>query len=110
MAGNGNGLAGRILLWAIGAIFTLVCVIAIPTMATNIIENDKASRQRDTDMEHSAVAKHDDQQQQIAATQADIREIKAIQGYVQKDVERIRLEQKAGFQELKELVKGLRHG
>jgi len=48
---NGNGFLGKVVLWAIGALFTLICVVAIPTMAKSIWENDRLSRNRDTEMQ-----------------------------------------------------------
>ena len=45
---NGNGSSLKIVMYLVGVIVTLICFIAIPTMASNMINNDKDSRARDT--------------------------------------------------------------
>lgn len=39
------------LFWAVGAIFTLICVIAIPALANNIITNDRIRASEDDRIE-----------------------------------------------------------
>ena len=47
---NGNGFSQRIIMYLVGVIVSLVIFVAIPTMANNMINNDKDSRSRDGTM------------------------------------------------------------
>ena len=95
---NGNG-TNWWLRWLVGAIWGIITV-AMLTLASNVIANDKASRDRDDVIEHSSIDRHAEQAKQLAAVQADIREIKTVQCYIQRD-------QKEGFEEVKEMIKEL---
>ena len=87
---NGNGTKWSI--WMAGIIATLL-IGAVTTLATNVVANDKAARDRDTS-----------QVKETSAVKADIREIKTAQIYMQKDMDAMRVEQKEGFHEIKELI------
>lgn len=94
---NGNG-NGRWMIWMAGIIATLL-IGAVTTLATSVVSNDKASRERDTE-----------QVKETSAVQADIREIKTAQKYMQKDMDIMRTEQKEGFADLKQMIQGLHNG
>lgn len=49
MADN-NGKSFRIIMYLVGVLVSLVCFVVIPTMAGNMITNDKDSRDRDVKM------------------------------------------------------------
>ena len=40
------------LMWCVGAIFTLICVIAVPALATNMVTNDRIRAQEDKRIEN----------------------------------------------------------
>jgi hypothetical protein len=39
------------LFWCVGAIFTLICVVAVPALATNMITNDRIRSSEDQRLE-----------------------------------------------------------
>ena len=87
---NGNGTKWSI--WMAGIIATIL-IGAVTTLAANVVNNDKLSRERDTM-----------QIKETSAVQADIREIKTAQKYMQKDMDEMRVEQKEGFHEIKQMI------
>ena len=98
---NGNGTKWSI--WMAGIIATLL-IGAVTTLATNVVANDKLSRDRDDKIEHASIERNEEQAKAIAATQSDIREIKTVQKYIQKDMDGMRTEQKEGFTEIKQMI------
>ena len=88
---NGNGNSW-ILKTLVGFLFT-IAFGSIMFMGKSVIANDEGSRDRD-----SAQIK------ETSNVQADIREIKTAQIYMQKDMDEMRVEQKTGFQEVKQLI------
>ena len=86
MANNGNS---KIAMYAISVLVTLVLFIALPTMAKHIIENDKASRARDTELGRSiqvAQEKITDKLDRIVESLSDLKssqvEIRTEQRYI----------------------------
>ena len=89
-----NGMAGKMAMWAIGAIFTLVCVIAIPTMAKSVIENDRLSRARDEKLDDRL------DKVEVAVTRIDTSLSSLKDNYKEQ-----RVETKEGFQKLEQLIR-----
>ena len=103
--GENGGFWSKIAFWAVTTVFGVVCLVAIPTLASNIINNDKASRARDIEINEHSHKRHESHGKEISAIQADVREIKTAQVYMQRDLDEMRMEQKTAFTELKEILK-----
>ena len=88
---NGNG-NGWILKTLVGFLFT-IAFGSIMFMGKSVIANDEGSRDRDSD-----------QIKETSNVQADIREIKTAQIYMQKDIDEMREEQKIGFADIKKMI------
>ena len=82
--GNGGGNFLKIL---------TICVSVVGMFAIQAINADVRNKERDSV-----------QDDKISTVQADIREIKTAQTYLQKDMDEMRVEQKTGFQEVKQLI------
>ena len=80
---DGNGTQWW-LRWLVGAIWGIL-TLALITLSTNVIANDKASRDRDGE-----------QVKEISSVKADVREIKTDIKYMREDM----LEQKAMTQKI----------
>jgi len=91
---NGNGLSTKILMWAIGAIFTLVCVIALPTLAKSVIENDRLRAEGDKVLDT-----------RLDGVETDIQGIKTDLVWIKSSMQEQRTMTKEGFSEIKELIK-----
>ena len=89
---NGNGTKWAI--WMAGIIAALL-IGAVTTLSANVVGNDKGSRDRDTA-----------QVKELSAVQADVREIKTKLTYIEKAQTTMRIEQKEGFDDIKNLIRG----
>ena len=93
--GNGNN---KWLHWLAGTLVTLVLFIALPTMASHMITNEKAR-----------VAADKIQDKERSAIQADVREIKTDVSWIKKEIDAQGIRQEKGICEIKEMIRSFHH-
>jgi hypothetical protein len=72
--------------WLAGAVLSVVLFVALPTMATNIIANDKESRIRDGFLDEKYQRKCDEQQKVNESIVVALAEIKTDLKYIKEKV------------------------
>ena len=83
---NGNG---KVIMYLVGVIVTLICFIAIPTLANNVIINDKESRARDEKIADNMEVKFDRIMGGISTINIAQMEMKTEQRYVKEKVDKL---------------------